>query len=98
MYISLHSSTPEHANPDNSMMGGATVALDVDGRVGRGGRSTWPLGRTPLGCRWTSTTGWWPRVSCVVDYCGGDGTASTTLVFAADGELLEQRDGDQSPL
>ena len=65
MYISLHSSTPEHANPDNSTMGGATVALDVDGRVGLGGRSTWPLGRTPLGCRWTSTIGWWPRVSCV---------------------------------
>ena len=65
MYISLHSSTPEHANPDNSTMGGAIVALDVDGRVGLGGRSTWPLGRTPLGCRWTSTIGWWPRVSCV---------------------------------
>jgi hypothetical protein len=94
IYLSLHSSTPEHVNPDNSTMGGAIVALDVDGRVVAG----WPVDLAPR----THAVGLSVDVNdrlvadgvvCGVDYCGGDGTVSTTLVFAPDGQMVEQRSG-----
>jgi hypothetical protein len=94
MYLSLHSSTPEHANPDNTTMGGALVALDVDGRMVDG----WPVDLPPR----THVLGLSVDVNdllvadgvvCGVDSCG-EGMVSTTLIFATDGKLLEQRAGD----
>ena len=94
MYLSLHSRDLGNGDPD-STRGGALVALDVDGGVIDG----WPVELPPR----THVVGLSidgsdrlvaEGVVCGVDYCGGDGTVSTTLIFAANGELLEQGNGD----
>lgn len=82
IYLSLHASV--------AGQGGALVALDPDGRIVDG----WPVELAPR----THVVGLAVDdndqlvahgVVCSVDYCGGEGTVSTTLVFDPDGELLQ---------
>lgn len=95
MYLSLAFSTTEHTIPDTTNMGGAVVGIDVDGVIVDG----WPVDLAPRTHMFDLSVDVNDRlvahgVVCEVDYCGGDGTVPTTLTFAPDGELLEQRNGD----
>ena len=92
LYLSLAWSTTEHVIPDTTEMGGALVAFDPGGRIVDG----WPVDlalRTHVldlavdGDRRLIARG----VVCDEGYCGGEGTAPTILVFAPNGELLDQQ-------
>ncbi len=92
MYVPLAFSTTEHTIPDTTNMGGAIVALDVDGNVVAG----WPVDLAPrIHIRDLSVDVEDRLVArgfvCAVDECFGEGLVETTLVFAPDGTLLEQR-------
>jgi hypothetical protein len=95
MYVPLAFSTTEHVVPDTTNMGGAIVALDVDGDVVAG----WPVDLAPrIHVRDLSVDVEDRLVArgfvCAVDECFGEGLVATTMIFAPDGELLEQRNGD----
>jgi hypothetical protein len=95
MYLSLAWSYANRDLPDRVELGGSIVAFDVDGEVVQG----WPV---DLGARTRAfdlavdvnerlvAKG----IVCAPGECASEGTVSTTMIFAPDGELLEQRNGD----
>src|SRR3990172_8522626 len=92
LYLSLAWSTTEHVIPDTTDMGGALVAFDPDGRVVDG----WPVDLAPRTHVLDLAVDGDGRliargVVCDEGYFGGEGTAPTILVFAPNGELLDQQ-------
>ena len=92
LYLSLAFSTTEHTIPDTTNMGGALVALDVDGGIIDG----WPVDLAERTHIFDLSVDVEDRlvahgIVCAGDLCADPATVETTLIFAPDGTLIEQR-------
>ncbi len=95
LYLSLGSSTDERPIPDSADPGGALIAFDADAEIVGG----WPVDLGPRTHVLDLSEDIDGRLVahgyvCGQGYCSGEGTVATTLIFAPDGKLLEQRTED----
>jgi hypothetical protein len=94
MYLSLAWSTAQGAIPDSPNMGGALIAYEPDGSIVDG----WPIDLAQRTHVLSLSVDVEDRLVargyvCSVGSCG-EGAVETTLIYASDGELIEQRPGE----